>query len=266
MTNYHANQLLKVAESQLGYTESGNGYTKFGQWYQDTHAKQPGFANAAWCDMFVSWSAKQVGQEAEVGHAAFTVDHAKWFEQQGAWGTTPKPGAIVFYDWQGTKDISGIDHVGLVKSVTGDGKIQTIEGNIGDAVVAKTRPTDKVVGYGYPDMVRQKLIAAKKAKGENPAKAQPVTVKRDDAKDAKTMAAEHVQATTGTGAHVGVSQPSAAEQLGHPEGPMVIGGIVLPALAMLAIAKRTGMDKRLARAVPATLRRLRRDADTEDNG
>jgi hypothetical protein len=263
MTNNYANQLLKVAESQLGYTEGSNGYTKFGQWYQDTHAKQPGFSNASWCDMFVSWSAKQVGQEDAVGHAAWTVDHAKWFEQQGAWGTTPKPGAIVFYDWQGSKDINGIDHVGMVKSVTADGKIQTIEGNVSNAVVAKTRTTDDVVGYGYPDMVRQKIIAAKKANGGDSVKAQPVTVKYDNA---QAKAAEHVQPVASTGAHVGVSQPSAAEQLGHPEGPMAVGAIVLPALALVAIAKRTGMDRRLARAVPSTLRRLRRDADTDDNG
>ena len=186
MTTDYTNQLLKVAESQIGYSEIGNGYTKFGQWFQDTHAKEPGYTNAAWCDMFVSWAAKQVGQQDIVGQDAWTVTHAKWFENQGAWGTTPKPGALVFYNWKGAKNIDSIEHVGLVKGVIAKDKIQTIEGNISNSVVMKTRTTDDVVGYGYPDVVnekKQQQLLAKKAEKAKDADAK--TVKVAKAKDAE---------------------------------------------------------------------------------
>ncbi|MGW6503392.1 CHAP domain-containing protein [Nonomuraea angiospora] len=87
---------------------------------------------------------------------AYTVDHAKWFQAQGAWSDRPEPGAIVFYDWSGSKDVEGIDHAGIVERVDGE-RIATIEGNI-DKVWLKRKDRDqsKVVGYGLPRKVREK--------------------------------------------------------------------------------------------------------------
>lgn len=156
MTSAHTDALLAVAESQLGYAEQADGTTKFGHWYEATHAKKPGFADAAWCDMFVSWAATQTGQADAVGQFAWTPDHAQWYKDQGAWGSVPQPGAVVFFDWDGSNDIAAIDHVGLVKSVTGPETVTTIEGNISNQVVSKTRDHATIVGYGYPDKVREK--------------------------------------------------------------------------------------------------------------
>ncbi|GAA0970162.1 hypothetical protein GCM10009555_018580 [Acrocarpospora macrocephala] len=161
MTTY-SDALLKVADSQLGYAEV-NGASKFGEWFGTHVAKKPGFKDAAWCDMFVSWAAHQTGQAENVGQFAWTPDHAKWFQKQGAWGSTPKPGAVVFFDWGHSKNVNAIDHVGLVKSVISDTEIRTIEGNISNAVVSKIRDHDTIVGYGYPDQVREnqaKAVAA----------------------------------------------------------------------------------------------------------
>ena len=47
-----------------------------------------------------------------------------------------------------------IDHVGLVITDNRDGTISTVEGNTDDAVQIKTRSTNKVVGYGYPDYAK----------------------------------------------------------------------------------------------------------------
>jgi hypothetical protein len=59
---------------------------------------------------------------------------------------------VVFYDWNGAKTTSAIDHVGLVKKDNGDGTITTIEGNTGNGKVEeRVRPTSQVVGYGYPE-------------------------------------------------------------------------------------------------------------------
>ncbi|WP_214409335.1 CHAP domain-containing protein [Sphaerisporangium fuscum] len=157
-----AQQLLKLAESQVGISEnSAGGGTKFHAWYMnspraaETVARDggtiAGFANASWCDMFVSWVGHQMGMDDTVGSDAYTVEHAKWFAAHDRWGTTPKPGAVVFFNWNGSKSVDDIEHVGYVIKDNGDGTIKTVEGNTGNgSVEIRTRSTDTVVGYGYP--------------------------------------------------------------------------------------------------------------------
>lgn len=138
-----ADDVLRVARSQLGYAERGNGWTKYGDWY----AK--GFENAAWCDMFLSWCAAEAGAAKAVGRFAYTPSHAGWFRDRGRWGSAPRKGAIVFFDWGGTRRISAIDHVGIVEALRSDGGVVTIEGNTSDAVRRRVRRTG-IAGYGYP--------------------------------------------------------------------------------------------------------------------
>ena len=65
----------------------------------------------------------------------------------------PQPGDLILFDW----DHDNVaDHVGLVKSVNGNGTITTIEGNTGggpygsEGVWEKTRTWDFVMGFGNP--------------------------------------------------------------------------------------------------------------------
>ncbi|NEA26125.1 CHAP domain-containing protein [Actinomadura bangladeshensis] len=156
-----AAEAIKIAKSQVGVTEDGSGETKFQQWYMGTaRAKETvardggsigGYSDAQWCDMFVSWVGEQIGFTDQVGSDAWTVAHAKWFQEHGRWGTEPRPGAIVFYAWDGSKDVSDIRHVGMVVEKVDDGTIEAVEGNTGNAVKIKKRSTDDIVGYGYPD-------------------------------------------------------------------------------------------------------------------
>lgn len=106
------------------------------------------FLTADWCDIFIAWVAEQAGVRKQVGTFAYTPDHANWFASKGRWGTTPKRGAIVFFDWQGGKARSGIDHVGIVFKINADGTIVTIEGNYHNRV-AKVVRASGIVGYGY---------------------------------------------------------------------------------------------------------------------
>lgn len=153
-------KLLDVAKKELGYTEKSGGYTKFGDWYaKNVDADHDVyFKDAAWCDMFISWAADQAGVVASVGQFASTQEHAHWFKDQGAWGKTPEPGAIVFFDWSGSKDIDQISHVGIVLKVNGNGTLTTIEGNRQDALQQGTRDTSYVAGYGYPAKVKVKAV------------------------------------------------------------------------------------------------------------
>lgn len=138
---------LDKARSQIGYVESPGNVTKYGKWY--------GADGNPWCDMFVSWVGAQVGAGATVGKAAFTPAHVAWFKARGRWGYTPKPGAIVFFQWPG---MGRVAHVGIVEAVRPDGSIVTIEGNTDEAggrtggkVMRKVRRAN-IAGYGYPDL------------------------------------------------------------------------------------------------------------------
>ena len=162
-------KFIDLLESQLGYSEKGDAYTKFGHWYGKNVEFDADYSSAPWCDMYLSWAAHKLGYEDWIGQFAWTVQHAEWFKEHGAWGHKPQPGAFVFYDWGGSNDIDAIDHVGLVTKVEGD-TIFTIEGNIdGGVAKRKERDTSKVVGYGYPEKIKTRLeneAAKKQVEGE----------------------------------------------------------------------------------------------------
>ncbi|MFA1547457.1 CHAP domain-containing protein [Actinomadura chokoriensis] len=156
-----ASEVIEIAKSQVGVQEDGGGETKFQKWYMGTsRAKETvardggsvgGYSDAQWCDMFVSWVGEQVGFSDQIGSDAWTVAHARWFQEHDRWGTEPRPGAIVFFAWSGSKAIDDIQHVGMVVEKVDDGTIEAVEGNTGNAVKIKKRSTDDIVGYGYPD-------------------------------------------------------------------------------------------------------------------
>lgn len=152
---------VKLAVAQLGVTEdSAGGGTKFQKWFVSSPWAERGverdggkvsdYANANWCDMFVSWVGAQLGVKG-MGVDAYTRTHAQWFKDQGRWGETPTPGSVVFFSWSGSKSIDDIDHVGIVMKDNHDGTIQTVEGNTDNAVKVRTRDVSEVVGYGYPE-------------------------------------------------------------------------------------------------------------------
>ncbi|MCF6467414.1 CHAP domain-containing protein [Nonomuraea sp. MG754425] len=146
-----ADRLLAVVRSQLGETESPTGWTKYGSWWARRHDKPAAWAVAAWCDMFLAWCAAQAGLIAVVGDHAYTPSHAQWFKNRGQWGQTPRKGAIVFFDWGGSKAIPAIDHVGIVEAVKNSGRtIVTIEGNTSNRVMRRERTLAEVAGFGYP--------------------------------------------------------------------------------------------------------------------
>lgn len=143
-------RLLDVVRSQLGYTEAGSGWTKFGAWWAKRHGKPESWAREPWCDMFLAWAANEARLLAVVGDHAWTVWHASWFKARGQWGRTPRKGEIVFFDWAGSKAIPAIDHVGIVEAVRKNGTVVTIEGNTGNRVLRRERSMSVIAGFGYP--------------------------------------------------------------------------------------------------------------------
>lgn len=145
-----AKQAIARFLSHVGTIETppGSNRTTFGAAY--------GMNGVPWCDI----SLCEVGREASgsyglLGRFSYTVNHAQWFVSKSRWGTTPRPGAAVFFDWNGGKSIGGIDHVGMVIAALPNGLVRTVEGNAAvagktDGVWVHDRSQQLIVGYGYP--------------------------------------------------------------------------------------------------------------------
>jgi hypothetical protein len=177
--------MLKEARSDLGLAGRPNKITRE---YAAKHGDD--FLRAAWCNMAITYWARHSGNAAAVllgGDRAYTVYHAQDFQKADRWysGTAAnldkaKPGDIVFFDWGQSNSIGAIDHIGVVEVALGGGRVQTIEGNTGDAVKRKVRSSNVVAGYGRPPysggspgsneteaMVRELPMLRKGAKAEN---------------------------------------------------------------------------------------------------
>ena len=126
--------ILKVSLTQLGYTEGNNNLTKFGQWYATVldarKESSAGFANGAWCAMYTSWCANQAGiKENTIPYYALVADGVEKFKKMNLYKKaseyTPKPGDLVFFDWNVN---NYADHTGIVMMAE-DGMLYSIEGN-----------------------------------------------------------------------------------------------------------------------------------------
>lgn len=149
-------KVLDRMRSALGTGESpANSNQNFiVKWYNDNVDR---IGNGPWCQMTTTWAFWTALPKKIVRGRAYTVWAAQDFKQgylNGTWHwwyQTPQPGDQVFFDWTGKKDISGIDHVGIVEKVNSDGTFYTLEGNFGDHLVRMHRDKKYVVGFGRPD-------------------------------------------------------------------------------------------------------------------
>jgi len=166
--------LLEVARGEIGYVESKNGYTKYGDWAGDPQAE--------WCAEFLCWSVDQVdkAQGTNLLKRVYPLYSGmntgmRWFLREGRfisrsgfvndWGSQwyigeedtmpaasyiPQPGDWVFY----TVDSVNTSHVALVEYCTKDESgqitVHVIEGNMPDRVQRSTHQLEdkRVMGYG----------------------------------------------------------------------------------------------------------------------
>ena len=134
--------IVAVAASQVGNI----GGEPYWSWY--------GFNDRVeWCACFVSWCANQCGYISDgiIPKFAGVGTGINWFQNRGQWqgrGYHPKPGDIIFFDWDG--DGYG-NHVGIVEN-SDDIYVYTIEGNSGDRCKRRTYfiTSSMILGYGIP--------------------------------------------------------------------------------------------------------------------
>lgn len=142
----------QAAENQLGYQESGDNITTFGDW--------SGCNGQPWCGAFSAWSIAQAfdGQNSSAKKALYNCDNVNYcptlvstFKNNNAWYDEPEVGDEVLY----SKNGDDAYHVGLVTSVDKNAKtFVSVEGNTNDAVTKKEHSSYKdgnVYGFGRPD-------------------------------------------------------------------------------------------------------------------
>lgn len=153
-TGVWADDLLAVASSQLGYTESVNnfdvgedglqhGYTRYGEWY--------GLPYGDWCAMYVSFSLNYAGIPREA--VPYEASCQPWTEQLAELGLyhsaraadyTPARGDIVFFADDGVT----ASHVGIVCELD-DEHLSAIEGNCANQVRICTYVPDDAYILGW---------------------------------------------------------------------------------------------------------------------
>lgn len=129
-----ADDFIAVAASQIGHYGD---YNKFNRWYWCDlmgYESDPGWA---WCSVFQSWCADQLGMDAKPSAAS------AYFAQQFPRVSTPARGDFVLFNWDGRSDQSWTDHIGVVEWANSPGVyFGTIEGNVDDGDVKRcTRTT-----------------------------------------------------------------------------------------------------------------------------
>ena len=139
-------EIVTVALSQVGNT----GGAPYWSWYSFG-------SRVEWCACFVSWCANECGYiDACVipKFAACASQGVPWFKECGLWQDNsyePRPGDIIFFDWDDGGQDGSSDHVGIAEKVE-NGRIYTVEGNSGDSVRQNSYPVGyyEIYGYGTP--------------------------------------------------------------------------------------------------------------------
>ncbi len=138
-------QIVRIAESQLGQTEQPPGSNESPAIAMYRTATAGAIPGAPWCAYFASWVARQAGEPLGAsGEGLGSVAQVwSWAQSTGRAipngpGVIPQPGDLIVF---------GDEHVGIVRGVLPNGDIQTIEGNYENKVAANVRTPTEATGY-----------------------------------------------------------------------------------------------------------------------
>ena len=176
LTGIWSEDVLSIAESQLGYEESIQnyivteeepikGYTRYGDWYGDKYGH--------WCAMFVSFCLDYAGVEefpldCNCQNWIETLSEEEYGLYREADMYVPGAGDLIFFDWDSVEEGKErrADHIGLVVEVIPatdetPAQIKTIEGNSSDRVTYVTYDLEdeSILGYGQlPEQPAQVVV------------------------------------------------------------------------------------------------------------
>lgn len=156
-----AARVVEQARSWLGCKESDGSHKKIIDVYNSHKPLPRGYRvkdTDPWCAAFVSAVAIRLGYTDIIPAECSCAKMIEQFRRLGAWAEdesrTPRPGDILFYDWEddGKGDNTGrADHVGIVEKVSG-GTVTVIEGNLSNGVNRRKLAVNGryIRGYGMP--------------------------------------------------------------------------------------------------------------------
>jgi len=159
MGSIYAEDVIKIALNEVGYTEGANNWNKYARdldavnYFVGCGKKQ----NLPWCCVFTNWcvfkasdSSSASGkkwdainfqfQSSSCNTSAVVSYYKNFFKKKGRIYATPRKGDIAFY---------GNSHVGIVVAVNGS-NMTVVEGNTGNAVKKKVRPISDSGCFGRP--------------------------------------------------------------------------------------------------------------------
>lgn len=169
-----ASKVVEQAKAWLGFNEADGSHRQILAVYNNHKPLARGYAvqpDDAWCATFVSAVAVKLGYTDIIPTECSCTKMIELLQARGSWdendARTPKPGDILFYDWDdnGSGDNrGGPEHVGIVEKVTGN-KVTIIEGNYSNSVKRRTLSVNGkyIRGYGVPKYDAATEPAAKPA-------------------------------------------------------------------------------------------------------
>ena len=171
----YVNQLLAIADEEVGYKEGAHGYSKYGEYWGDGYAQ--------WCAEFLCWCVDQVDKQHGTAllknvYPLYSGQNTgmRWFIREGRWVSrngnledwgyqwfkgedhfitageyVPQPGDWVFFSWTSDGNTSHVAMVEYaVKNKDGSVTMHCIEGNNPSSVARVTYSSNdkKILGFG----------------------------------------------------------------------------------------------------------------------
>lgn len=169
-TGNQREDIVAVAETQIGYHEGSNNDTKYNRWNGTINGYPVGGYGYPWCQCFVSWCANQAGISTDIiPRTAGTSTGMSFFKNRGLWNNssayggsyTPRRGDIVYFS--SSHNVNSPSHVGIVSGYS-NGKVNTIEGNCSDQVkrMSYSVSDNYIIGYCIPNYKGSQPIVAPK--------------------------------------------------------------------------------------------------------
>lgn len=160
LTGKYPEDVLAIAKTQIGYTEStenyvtdeageDRGYTRYGQWYGEPYGEWSGMF-ASFCLHYAGVEGMPLSDDCEEWIKELSKEEYSLYHEASDTEYEPVPGDLVFFDLDGD---TKADHTGIISEVNiseTENELKTIEGDWEDKVQTVTRSVDdeKILGYG----------------------------------------------------------------------------------------------------------------------
>ena len=180
LTGKYPEDVLAIAKTQIGYTEStenyvtdeageDRGYTRYGQWYGEPYGEWSGMF-ASFCLHYAGVEGMPLSDDCEEWIKELSKEEYSLYHEASDTEYEPVPGDLVFFDLDGD---TKADHTGIISEVNiseTENELKTIEGDWEDKVQTVTRLADdeKILGYGaLPEQEKEEKQTEENAQAQD---------------------------------------------------------------------------------------------------